>query len=57
MLIHNFIQILLAIQNNYVEVKWCPGKVQLANSMTKRGASGIELLNVLQKGKLPEEFV
>jgi hypothetical protein len=44
-------------QNNYVEVKWCPGKVQLANSMTKRGASGIELLNVLQKGKLPEEFV
>ncbi|CAC5372113.1 unnamed protein product [Mytilus coruscus] len=45
------------IQNNYVEVKWCPGKVQLANSMTKRGASGIELLNVLQKEQMPEGFV
>lgn len=43
-------------ENNNVEIKWCPGKLQLANSMTKRGASGIELLNVLQKGKLPEEF-
>ena len=31
-------------QNNCVEVKLCPGKSQLANSMTKRGASGIELL-------------
>ncbi|CAC5360729.1 unnamed protein product [Mytilus coruscus] len=45
------------IQNNYVEVKWCPGKVQLANSMTKRGASGIEHLNELQKGQMPKEFV
>ncbi|CAG2239162.1 unnamed protein product [Mytilus edulis] len=45
------------IENSCVEVKWCPGKVQLANSMTKRGASGIELLNVLQKGQMPEEFV
>ena len=44
-------------QNNRVEVKWCPGKIQLANSLTKRGASSIELLNVLQKGKMPEEFV
>lgn len=45
------------IQKNCVEVKWCPGKVQLANSMTKRGASGIEFLNVLQKGLMPEKFV
>ncbi|CAC5365129.1 purA [Mytilus coruscus] len=44
------------IQNNYVEVKWCPGKVQLANSMTKRGASGT-FLNVLQKGQMLEELV
>jgi hypothetical protein len=31
---------------------WCPGKVQLANSMTKRGASGIELLNVTTERKI-----
>ena len=43
--------------NNSVSVKWCPGKIQLANSLTKRGASGIELLGVLQRGKMPEEFM
>ena len=46
------------IKNNFnVQVKWCPGKVQLANCMTKRGASGMELLKILQTGKIPEEFV
>jgi hypothetical protein len=39
-------------QNNYVEVKWWHGKVQLVNSMTKRGASGIELLNVTTERKI-----
>lgn len=43
--------------NNWVSIKWCPGKIQLANSLTKRGACGTELLNVLQKGKMPEEFI
>ena len=43
--------------NNQITVKWCPGKIQLANSLTKRGASGIELLNVLQRGQMPEEFM
>lgn len=33
-------------------IKWCPGEFQLANSMTKRGASGYTLLSTLQKGKL-----
>lgn len=42
---------------NSVHVKWCPGKLQLANTMTKRGASGLELLKVLQCGKMPEEFM
>ena len=45
------------ILNNNVQVKWCPGKVQLANSLTKRGAHGMELLKVIQTGKLPEEFM
>lgn len=44
-------------QNNNIQVKWCPGKSQLANSMTKRGASGLELMSMLQRGRIPEEFM
>lgn len=33
-------------------VKWCPGIKQLANCMTKKGASGYELLEVFQTGRL-----
>lgn len=33
-------------------VKWCPGSLQLANVMTKRGASGLQLLEVIQSGKV-----
>lgn len=44
------------IKNNNVLVKWIPGKVQLANCLTKRGADGMQLLNILQTGKMPEEF-
>ena len=39
------------------EVKWCPGKVHLADCMTKRGAAGTELLTVLQNGRMPENFI
>ena len=34
------------------EIRWCAGKKQLANCMTKRGASGLELLDVFHQGKL-----
>ena len=33
-------------------VKWCPGTYQLANCMTKRGASGYMLQGILQSGQL-----
>ena len=35
-------------------VKWCPGNFQLANCMTKRGASGLQLLSVLHSGSLQD---
>ena len=34
-------------------VKWCPGELQLANCLTKRGAKSNELLQVLVSGQLP----
>lgn len=37
-------------------VRWCPGGAQLANCMTKRGASGLQLLLVLQSGLISEQF-
>ena len=33
-------------------INWCPSKAQLANCMTKRGASAYELLTVLHQGKI-----
>ena len=33
-------------------IRWCPGSQQLANAMTKRGASSEELLKTLQTGLL-----
>ena len=42
------------------EIKWCPGNIDLANCMTKRGAAGYNLLNVLKDGGgggLPQDFV
>jgi len=45
------------LQTNEVrEIKWCPGRLQLANCMTKQGASGYELLQVLQTGKMLRDF-
>ena len=31
-------------------LKWYPGSMQIANCMTKKGASGLELLTILQNG-------
>ena len=33
-------------------IQWIPGHLQLANVMTKQGASGFHLLSVLQSGKM-----
>ena len=37
-------------------IRWCPGSAQIANCMTKRGAAGYDLLNVVQTGILGSEF-
>ena len=42
--------------NDIRQIKWCAGDGQLANCMTKQGASGYELLKILQCGKMPDEF-
>ena len=33
-------------------IRWCPGSLQLANSLTKRGAQSHILLDILQFGRL-----
>ena len=33
-------------------VRWCPGALQLADCMTKKGAKADELMNILRTGKL-----
>ena len=33
-------------------IRWCPGSLQLANGMTKKGAKVDQLLNILQTGVL-----
>ena len=40
------------ITENNVSVKWCPGKMQLANSLTKRSANTHDLLSVMRTGKV-----
>ena len=42
--------------NDINKIKWCADDNQLANCMTKQGASGYQPLNVLQYGKMPSEF-
>ena len=44
-------------RNEIQEIKWCPGKIHLADCLTKRGAAGYNLLHVLETGRLPEDFV
>ena len=38
-------------------IQWVPGHLQLANVMTKQGASGFHLLSVLQSGKMLNEII
>lgn len=40
------------VDENFVTIKWCSGKMQLANVLTKRGASGKELLSVFHTGQI-----
>ena len=37
-------------ENNIESLIWVPGEQQLADCLTKRGASGVKLLNVVQRG-------
>ncbi|ESO92708.1 hypothetical protein LOTGIDRAFT_175654 [Lottia gigantea] len=37
-------------------IRWCAGDQQLANSMTKQGASGSSLLKVLNSGMMPSDM-
>ena len=37
-------------------IQWVPGHLQLANPMTKQGASGFNLLKVLQSGRMLHEL-
>ena len=37
-------------------IQWVPGHLQLANPMTKQGASGFSLLKVLQSGQMISEI-
>ena len=44
-------------RNEIREIKWCPGNDHLVDCMTKRGASGYNLLNVFKEGRMPEDFI
>ena len=39
------------------QIQWVPGHLQLANVMTKQGASGFHLLKVLQSGNMMSEII
>lgn len=41
------------LNNEVKQIKWIPGFGQLANCLTKRGASGRDLLRVIQSGRIP----
>ena len=42
----------LVYSTELISVKWCPGSQQLADSLTKRGASSQKLLEALQTGMI-----
>ena len=42
--------------NDVNDIRWCTGKDQFANCMTKHGASGYELLTILNSGKMIRDF-
>lgn len=37
-------------------VRWCPGKLQLADAMTKKGTSGYSLLSLIQSGMFVDKY-
>ena len=39
------------------EIKWSPGNKHLVDCMTKCGAAGYNLLNILKDGRLPQDFL
>lgn len=43
----------LITESDVESVKWCPGSQQLADCMTKKGASGLSLRDVMQTGLNP----
>ena len=46
----------LLTTNDVNDIRWCSGKDQLANCMTKHEASGYEFLTVLNSGKMIRDF-
>ena len=42
--------------NDVNDIRWCTGKDQLANCMTRHGASGYEFLIVLNSGKMVRDY-
>ena len=44
-------------RNEVNDIKSCPGKIHLADCMTKRGATGYNLMNVFKEGRMPEDFI
>jgi len=44
-------------RNEVKDIRWCPEKYHLADCMTKRGASGYNLLEVFHGGRFSEEFI
>ena len=44
-------------RNEVNDIKWCHGKIHLAACMTKRGATGYNLMNVLKEGRMSEDLM
>ena len=45
-----------ALENEIESVTWVERSVQLADCMTKRGASGADLMAIFRTGKLPDIY-
>ena len=45
------------VRNEVNDIKWCPRKIHLADCMTKRGATGYNLMNVLKERRMPGDFI
>ena len=47
-----------SIQKNEIkQILWCPGQKQLANCLTKAGASGVDVLQILHSGHMISDFI